>query len=797
MRSKDKIHRYFKRVDVKFKPFPFQEKVITNILSGRNVILQAPTGSGKTLAGIMPFLIAESENILFPRKLIYSVPLRSLANKFVLDVSEDLKNFSNRDGNRINVTIQTGEKPDDEHFDNGDIVFTTYDQSLSSLLCIPVGLSRRQANVNAGAVASSYLVFDEIHLYEMGRSLATTLTLLKWLGNYTRFLLMTATLTDSLKKNITEFIGGDIVVIEVSEEELNDIPSQKDKDRSVLVEDSHLTPEIIKDKHNNGRTIVVCNTVKKTQRLYERVKEILPDKEVILLHSRFLSTDRSTKEEKVDELFGKERRKEKTEAILIATQVVEVGLDITCDTMLTEVAEAPAVIQRMGRCARFRGESGTLHLFDVDKVDENGKDKKRPYLPYNDDLTNKTLDVLKEYSGENLTYSNTLEIVDRVMSDYEDEKFIKSIKWNKTNIKDKALETINIYDIQKYNELIRDICSTNILICDDSKLTEDFNPFKYIPFSIDRRVVKGFLYKISKSKDNDTWVAKEVIENTEGDEYQSKYRFVDFEDPDGYPPEFLILNPIYLSYSDDIGLLLNPEGSFSGRDFKLIEKEDKSTRYDGKYPKELYHEHIERCMEASVKYREEVSWLYNQLARDMGFEEIKDDLIDIMLFAHDLGKLDEEWQNAHKREEGEYIAHGERLRTPKPHASVGAYVSCLTLPVLLKEKLHNMSKEEIGSITRPLMSAIAKHHSVGFDGFKSFNFSKKAIEYLSNSNQYRNFDEFIKKMKDKFINYKGSIPTGILNLGKNRNMLLMYLLYTRILRLSDQKATKLLKNEEE
>jgi hypothetical protein len=158
--------------------------------------------------------------------------------------------------------------------------------------------------------------------------------------------------------------------------------------------------------------------------------------------------------------------------------------------------------------------------------------------------------------------------------------------------------------------------------------------------------------------------------------------------------------------------------------------------------------------------------------------------------------LDEEWQNAHKREEGEYIAHGERIKQPKPHASVGAYLVCLILPILLKEKFNNMSEKEVGSITRPLMSAIAKHHTIDFNDFKKFNFNKEAVEYLSKSNQSGIVYKFIKYIQEKYMSYKGSIPIDILNFRKDREMLITYLLYTRILRLSDQKATKLLKNKE-
>ncbi|MBI1878235.1 MAG: DEAD/DEAH box helicase [Chloroflexi bacterium] len=47
----------------KFTPYPYQEKVGELILSGRNVILQAPTGAGKTAAALLPFLHARRHHM--------------------------------------------------------------------------------------------------------------------------------------------------------------------------------------------------------------------------------------------------------------------------------------------------------------------------------------------------------------------------------------------------------------------------------------------------------------------------------------------------------------------------------------------------------------------------------------------------------------------------------------------------------------------------------------------------------------------------------------------------------------
>jgi len=192
--------------------YPYQKQVKKLLLAGKSVILQAPTGAGKTRAALAPFInvFFDLEPHQFPRKCIYSVPMKVLANQFNAEYKELAESYDRRFREKLNVTIQTGDHPEDNKFE-GDLIFTTIDQTLSSFLNIPYGLGNRLANINAGAVMSSYLVFDELHLYDPDTTLPTTLEMLKMLKGITPFIVMTATFSSSMLQELGDLLGAVVV----------------------------------------------------------------------------------------------------------------------------------------------------------------------------------------------------------------------------------------------------------------------------------------------------------------------------------------------------------------------------------------------------------------------------------------------------------------------------------------------------------------------------------------------------------------------------------------------------------
>ena len=137
---------------------------------------------------------------------------------------------------------------------------------------------------------------------------------------------------------------------------------------SIKIKHKEIEVETIIEKYNKNKILVICNTVKKAQEIYQNLHNEGIEN-INLLHSRFIKKDRKEKEEKITEL-GKIENTDY--GIWISTQIVEASLDIDYDLLFTELSDINGLFQRMGRCYRnreFKQEGYNCFVF-------NGGDKK-------------------------------------------------------------------------------------------------------------------------------------------------------------------------------------------------------------------------------------------------------------------------------------------------------------------------------------------------------------------------------------------------------------------------------------
>lgn len=129
------------------------------------------------------------------------------------------------------------------------------------------------------------------------------------------------------------------------------------------------------------KVLVIVNTVKKAQELYEQISNSA-NMTVKLLHSHFIIRDRRRLEEEIVAFAPADysKRKDDQPGIWICTQVVEASLDLDFDILLTEMSIVDSILQRMGRCFRQRechGNEPNVYIY----VTGNGIGKRSVYDP--------------------------------------------------------------------------------------------------------------------------------------------------------------------------------------------------------------------------------------------------------------------------------------------------------------------------------------------------------------------------------------------------------------------------------
>ncbi|MGB4705076.1 MAG: CRISPR-associated helicase Cas3' [Candidatus Saccharicenans sp.] len=653
----------FKEITKNF-PYRHQKDTYYALENGESVILRAPTGSGKSEAAYIPFVDLRGK--FLPNRMLYILPMRALVNSLYVR----LKNYTPD----LDVKVQHGKKTESQLFD-ADCIVATLDQVITSYACAPLSLGVRYGNIPAGAVAGSFLVFDEVHIYDPLLGLQSSFILAERMSRLgIPFIIMTATMPSGFMSSLAERTNSRI--IEVDEES---IPVRL-KRKVILEQDlkNELSPEIVLSfyRKNPGRLIAVCNTVDRAINLYRGLKgKIRP--EPVLIHSRFFDDDREQTEKKIENLFGKNGRKE---AILITTQVIEVGMDISCDLLLSEIAPIDSLIQRAGRCARWGGE-GKLIVFGIPH-----------HAPYSEELVNLTRNILFDHSGEKLTWKLEKQMVDEVLEETfrklaDPEARERAMMYlskgafeGRASIAEKAVREALSVEISIHDNPAQ--LGTKVLILPKCKI----HPYT--------------LKKFIKEKRPKAWVIE--IDRKAEDDYRPRVEFFPLKsEAEIQPNKFYVIHSSYASYNPEEGLIFG----ISGKSIDTYESEYKRPPLEfNNIPEETWKKHSLKTIKIfEKKFLPEEDFVYSKLALWLGENKERIlNLIKFVLVVHDLGKLNEGWQKAIGADD-EFLAHSgkiEKLKLP-PHATVSAYI------------LRDYLRKEWGNILGDAaFFAIAHHHSV-------------------------------------------------------------------------------------
>lgn len=658
-------------------PAPHQERAGDALSQGKPILLLAPTGSGKTEAVVLPFLASDRKPL--PARLIYALPLRSLADQIAGRIGNYAQKLRNPVG--FQVRLQHGEKPESVLF-AADIIVATIDQVVTSYACTPLTLPVRHGNIPAGAVMSSFLVFDEMHLFDPELGLQAARLICERLH---RLGMPYAVLSATLPKSVVEFwqnqLGAE--VIEADGEFAQ---------RQVTVEwrDTQLNAEEVKKALGSAnRVLVVCNTVNRAVELYEQLKEAAQSQKYAcnLLHSRFLATDRKVKEDWVIQHFGKDAPKD-TKALLVATQVVEVGLDISADLLLTEVAPVDALIQRAGRVARWGGK-GQVWVYDVEKS-----------APYNRELVEKTKEVLKKESGCVLDWPTAKCWVNRVLN----ESYHRIL--HESNAYEQVVSQLSRAAFEgsrnRAEAAVRDISTVQVTIHSNPQ-TLGTDVLRLPTLSVHSGIAKQWTKEAVRAK-TPVWRV-EVDRNPVDAEVRVDLEPVGDPDKDISIGDRLVFPSSVLSYSAEVGL----HAGTGGQDFQpqmgqARQVPPSALRQEG------WIEHSVGVANAIDQVLQNEQHAVSGLASLLSIsrDEVKKAAKLAALF-HDLGKLNRDWQEhagvSDTAAPEELVAHtnGRNYVPFPPHATVSAYA---LWPALVdRGPLPRL-------LARAVCFAIAHHHSV-------------------------------------------------------------------------------------
>jgi len=138
--------------------------------------------------------------------------------------------------------------------------------------------------------------------------------------------------------------------------------------------------EYVAARHTAGsQTLVIVNRVKRAVEVFEALKKHPPAgcDDVRLMHSRFRPEERGAWGMWLKEDPGPGGR------ILVATQVVEAGLDLTSKLLVTDLAPYPSMVQRFGRCNRAGEDAGAeVHWVNLLSGEADDKKQTEACLPY-------------------------------------------------------------------------------------------------------------------------------------------------------------------------------------------------------------------------------------------------------------------------------------------------------------------------------------------------------------------------------------------------------------------------------
>lgn len=343
----------------------------------KNIIVIADTGMGKTEGG---FLWGGNNKIFFV------LPLRTAINAMYKRFDEVIIKGENKKerlgllhSNSLEYYLNNKKELIIDDKDEKEMDILEYNKrgkhlSLPVTICTPDQifnfiLKYKGYESKLATLSYSKIILDEMQMYDASLLAAVIFGITKIIEMGGKIAIVTATFPPIIEYFLNKYLmkGNKNVIKDLDKsEEIVEEPifikkkftnNEKIRHNIVLIDDEIGIEQILwqfrknrKEKKKSNKILVICNTIKKAQEIYLKLKEEddLKDK-INMLHSNFIREDREEKEKDILD-FGKTEFD--GEGIWISTSLVEASLDIDFDYLFTELQDLNSLFQRFGRCNR-------------------------------------------------------------------------------------------------------------------------------------------------------------------------------------------------------------------------------------------------------------------------------------------------------------------------------------------------------------------------------------------------------------------------------------------------------------
>lgn len=445
-----------------------------------NIIAIAQTGMGKTEAGLLWI----SDN-----KGFFILPIRTAINAIYDRTKKYISSYGGNLEEQLGLLHSSSleyllsQSEDDKYDDKDEYIDKKEDkeiieyEKIAKQLSLPINVSTIDQlfdfvykypayELKLTTLSYSKIVIDEIQMYGPDLLAYLVYGLERIVEQGGKVAILTATLPPFVKELLSKNIK-----FKIKEGGFTD----NSKRHNLKILDKRIDSNDICDKYmeneklnKSNKILVVCNSITQAQNLYEEISDILGNKNLHILHSKFIKCERLSKESEIIE-FGKTYKDNKSNeldkqsGIWIPTSIVEASLDIDFDYLFTELQDLNSLFQRLGRCNRKgKKDSSENNCYIYTQIDErsfiNGD---RGYI--DKDIFELSKEAISLWEGQ-ISEKEKIELINKylTMDKIKNSNYIIQYKHTYNFIKNLTPDTFKSDEVKLRNILSKDIIPSPI-----------------------------------------------------------------------------------------------------------------------------------------------------------------------------------------------------------------------------------------------------------------------------------------------------------------------------------------------